>query len=448
MQIVIVDDQCRDGSIDSMIQEVMDILSAYNNKEENEDFTVTIQIHDYRQQGRLHLQQKQQQDEEESTIPTLLIANNTATSSTTTSIIQKNDNENATNIDNYSTTTTINEVQITVDIISSTTSSSSSSSSSQQQRRRPCIAKALNCGLQKCKSKYIARMDADDVSNSNRFITQLGYFLGMMNTTTNTNIQEDEGSSSGVDVLATCSIIFTEKDNDCSSSSSSSSSSDDDDGIENYIHDANIASSSSNHCYDNYLLKSKIILPYSSNQQEEVEYNQKHTTTTTTNIRNNSTTTKLNNNNNKWNQVIRCSIPSVDSGFLAWSFLFTCVISHSSIMYRKESILNIGGYNEECRFAEDYDLWLRLLTQPSLSSSKTTTTTTKKKHSHHHPWNVRCIGSIPHIGLFHRKNAMGGRSHASSGTTTTADYEKKKSQQRKESVQVSKTGHTKTIEQC
>lgn len=38
-------------------------------------------------------------------------------------------------------------------------------------------------------------------------------------------------------------------------------------------------------------------------------------------------------------------------------------ITHSSVMYRRELVLSLGGYNPLARGCEDYDLWLRLLTK-------------------------------------------------------------------------------------
>ncbi len=35
-------------------------------------------------------------------------------------------------------------------------------------------------------------------------------------------------------------------------------------------------------------------------------------------------------------------------------------ISHAASMYRKEAFLRVGGYREQFRFAQDFDLWLRL----------------------------------------------------------------------------------------
>jgi len=35
--------------------------------------------------------------------------------------------------------------------------------------------------------------------------------------------------------------------------------------------------------------------------------------------------------------------------------------AHSSVMFRKDVVLAVGGYREQARHAEDYDLWLRIL---------------------------------------------------------------------------------------
>lgn len=39
---------------------------------------------------------------------------------------------------------------------------------------------------------------------------------------------------------------------------------------------------------------------------------------------------------------------------------FRCCLAHPSVMYRKQVIIDAGGYREFFRHAEDYDLWLRL----------------------------------------------------------------------------------------
>ena len=35
--------------------------------------------------------------------------------------------------------------------------------------------------------------------------------------------------------------------------------------------------------------------------------------------------------------------------------------AHPTVMFRRESVMEIGGYDERFRYAQDYDLWLRLL---------------------------------------------------------------------------------------
>ena len=43
------------------------------------------------------------------------------------------------------------------------------------------------------------------------------------------------------------------------------------------------------------------------------------------------------------------------------------VVTHSSVTFRRESVLALGGYAEGIRLAEDYDLWLRLLKSGRMS---------------------------------------------------------------------------------
>ena len=77
----------------------------------------------------------------------------------------------------------------------------------------------------------------------------------------------------------------------------------------------------------------------------------------------------------------RPSLPPTDPGFVAWAMLFSCCLSHPSVMFRKEVIVDAGGYFEELLNAEDYDLWLRLTHSDPLS-----------------------VASIPYLGLWHRKH--------------------------------------------
>jgi glycosyltransferase involved in cell wall biosynthesis len=47
--------------------------------------------------------------------------------------------------------------------------------------------------------------------------------------------------------------------------------------------------------------------------------------------------------------------------WLLWQLLFTNIIGgHSQVLYRRESALACGGYRSECKYAEDYQLWVDL----------------------------------------------------------------------------------------
>lgn len=41
-------------------------------------------------------------------------------------------------------------------------------------------------------------------------------------------------------------------------------------------------------------------------------------------------------------------------------FLVKNPFFHSSVLYRKSSIINLGGYNEDLKYCDDFDLWIRL----------------------------------------------------------------------------------------
>lgn len=41
-------------------------------------------------------------------------------------------------------------------------------------------------------------------------------------------------------------------------------------------------------------------------------------------------------------------------------FLIKNPFFHSSVLYRKNSIINLGGYNEDLKYCDDFDLWIRL----------------------------------------------------------------------------------------
>jgi glycosyltransferase involved in cell wall biosynthesis len=108
--------------------------------------------------------------------------------------------------------------------------------------------------------------------------------------------------------------------------------------------------------------------------------------------------------------LIRTSVEPTDPGFVAWSMMFSCVMIHPSIMFRKAKIIDIGGYNQSDSITctEDYDLWLRLIAN-----------------------NSRSVCSLPMIGVFHRK-------HSNRSTT-----DERSIRQREESTRISSQAMTK-----
>ena len=44
-----------------------------------------------------------------------------------------------------------------------------------------------------------------------------------------------------------------------------------------------------------------------------------------------------------------------------WQSLFKTPVAHSAVMFRRGRVLEVGGYLKEFKYAEDYDLWSRLL---------------------------------------------------------------------------------------
>lgn len=53
---------------------------------------------------------------------------------------------------------------------------------------------------------------------------------------------------------------------------------------------------------------------------------------------------------------------------LALALIGTNIIPHSSAMFKKESILAVGGYDNNVRGCEDYELWLRLLSVGNIAT--------------------------------------------------------------------------------
>lgn len=60
-------------------------------------------------------------------------------------------------------------------------------------------------------------------------------------------------------------------------------------------------------------------------------------------------------------KIKRINFPIV-SYCLRWRLLYTNTFVHSAVMFRKNAVLDIGGYLDNYRHAEDYDLWSRLST--------------------------------------------------------------------------------------
>jgi len=177
------------------------------------------------------------------------------------------------------------------------------------------VGAALNRGLQTCRSEFIARMDADDISAPGRFSAQLHTLK----------------NAPSLDVLGTSSVLFSTRAGDGGTSTETTHSS---------------------------------LLPYPSPDRASP-------------------------NQSSHEKALYCSLPSTDAGFVAWSLLFSCVVSHPTAMYRRSAVLAVGGYRtasstsrrRSVRYTEDYDLWVRLTGR-----------------------NVRCVSSLPRLGLWHRKH--------------------------------------------
>lgn len=55
--------------------------------------------------------------------------------------------------------------------------------------------------------------------------------------------------------------------------------------------------------------------------------------------------------------------PPVDPREVRWRLLLGNVFAHGSMMLRRSPVLDAGGYDERCKRAQDYELWLRLSRQ-------------------------------------------------------------------------------------
>ena len=60
--------------------------------------------------------------------------------------------------------------------------------------------------------------------------------------------------------------------------------------------------------------------------------------------------------------LIRKMRPACQTELVPWFLLFSNFIGgHSQAMFRREPVLELGGYNETLHSSQDYDLWARLL---------------------------------------------------------------------------------------
>jgi len=49
-----------------------------------------------------------------------------------------------------------------------------------------------------------------------------------------------------------------------------------------------------------------------------------------------------------------------DGQLALWFLLYNSAVAHSSSMYRKDTVISVGGYSADAIYAEDYDLWSKL----------------------------------------------------------------------------------------
>jgi glycosyltransferase involved in cell wall biosynthesis len=185
---------------------------------------------------------------------------------------------------------------------------------------KPGLGAALNHGLTYCKSEFVARMDADDISCPFRLCRQLSILKKDLQT----------------HVIGTNMVIFSDR------------------------------KLSSSNAID---FHGSLVLPHDLTRRHG---------------------------------ILSTSIQPSDAGFVDWTMMFSCILSHPTVMFRKRFIQNNGGYMEESCVTEDYELWLRL----------------QKRQA-------KCMKSLPMIGLCHRKH------------TSRSNSDMRKVQQRNESIKLS-----------
>jgi glycosyltransferase involved in cell wall biosynthesis len=63
---------------------------------------------------------------------------------------------------------------------------------------------------------------------------------------------------------------------------------------------------------------------------------------------------------NETGSLLQTCYPPTSPPAIAWRLLFSNPLAHSSVMFRRDVIVNLGGYNENIRYAQDYNLWSRV----------------------------------------------------------------------------------------
>lgn len=61
------------------------------------------------------------------------------------------------------------------------------------------------------------------------------------------------------------------------------------------------------------------------------------------------------------NRVKRKYLYPLNDNLIKWSMFFSCSVCHPSVMIRSHVVKKINGYSFKAKFAEDYDLWFRLI---------------------------------------------------------------------------------------
>jgi hypothetical protein len=67
--------------------------------------------------------------------------------------------------------------------------------------------------------------------------------------------------------------------------------------------------------------------------------------------------TVINNQGHTLSEHQRFSDPTI----VRWEMSHNCSVAHSSVMFRRELVVAAGGYNPNFQYAQDYELWTRLL---------------------------------------------------------------------------------------